>query len=140
MSRIRQSLKRLSGLRLRRAIEQPASGYVRIACGEPCEVVIDDTRREGTIWNLSVLGVFVVLEPPLPAIDQPALLTFTLPGDPRPITCQARVRWQNLPSIFKGCGEPARTLPPGCGFEFVMLDPSDAARVGARVDGKNAPA
>src|ERR1051325_6093428 len=50
-----------------RPLEQPTSGYHRIAIGEPCELRIGDTRHAGLVWNLSVVGVYVVLAPPLPA-------------------------------------------------------------------------
>jgi hypothetical protein len=78
------------------------------------------------IWNVSVVGVYCVLSTPLPAPGETVRLTFTLPGDPAPIICQARVRWQNAPSIFKGCGQTKMALPPGCGIEFTVLDASDA--------------
>jgi PilZ domain-containing protein len=114
-------------------MEQPASGHQRIACGEPCDVSLGAERRQGMIWNVSVVGAYCVLSTPLPAVGETARLTFTLPGDPAPITCQVRVRWQNAPSIFKGCGQTKMALPPGCGFEFTVLAASDAARIAERV-------
>jgi Tfp pilus assembly protein PilZ len=116
-----------------RPMEQPASGYHRIACGETCEVAMDDQHREGIIWNLSVVGVYVVLGSPLPAVGETVILTFTLPGDPERITCQGRIRWLNGPSIFKGCGQAKLALPPGCGIEFTVLDSRDAERIATRV-------
>jgi len=116
-----------------RPMEQPASGHQRIACGEPCEVSLGSERREGMIWNVSVVGVYCVLTPPLPAPGEIVRLTFTLPGDPAPIICQARVRWQNTPSIFKGVGQIKMALPPGCGIEFTVLDAHDAERIAQRV-------
>ena len=116
-----------------RPLEQPASGYHRIACGEPCEVLYEDRKRRALVWNLSVVGVYVVLEPPLPAMGDTLLLTFTLPGDPASIACQGRIRWHNPPSIFKGCGRTKMALPPGCGIEFTVLDSRDAERIAARV-------
>jgi hypothetical protein len=114
-------------------LEQPASGHHRIACGESCEISIGGQRRQGMIWNLSVVGVYLVLSPPLPAPGETMTLTFTLPGDSAPITCHGRVRWQNAPSIFKGCGRVKLALPPGCGVEFIVLDAGDAERINARV-------
>jgi hypothetical protein len=114
-------------------IEQPASGHNRIACGEACDVTLGGERRQGMVWNLSVVGVYLVLPPPLPEPVQTLLLTFTLPGDPAAITCQGRVRWLNPPSIFQGCGRSKLALPPGCGIEFTVLDTRDAERIGARV-------
>jgi PilZ domain len=114
-------------------MEQPASGHHRIACGEPCEVTLGADRRQGMIWNVSVVGVYCVLSTPMPAPGETVRLSFTLPGDAAPIICQARVRWQNAPSIFKGCGQTKMALPPGCGIEFTVLDASDAARIAERV-------
>jgi len=116
-----------------RAIEQPSTGYHRIACGELCQVAFAGNRREGMVWNLSVVGAYVVLPAPLPATGETLILTFTLPGDPVPIRCQARVRWHNPPSIFKGCGRTKLVLPPGCGLEFTVLDSRDAERIETRV-------
>jgi len=116
-----------------RPMEQPASGHQRIACGEPCEVSLGSERRQGMIWNVSVVGVYCVLTPPLPASGEIVRLTFTLPGDPAPIICQARIRWQNAPSIFKGVGQIKMALPPGCGIEFTVLDARDAERISQRV-------
>src|SRR6476646_9080842 len=78
-------------------LEQPASGHHRIACGEACDVAVGGLRRQGMIWNLSVVGVYLVLPAP-PAPGETVVLTFALPGDPAPITCQGRVRWINPPS------------------------------------------
>lgn len=116
-----------------RAIDKPASGHHRIACGESCTVTREGRSREGMIWNLSVVGVYLVMEAPLPPEGETVQLRFNLPGDPTPIVCQARVRWQNAPSIFKGCGEVALALPPGCGLEFIALDARDVQRIEARV-------
>src|SRR5260221_4137462 len=85
-------------------MEQPASGHQRIACGEPCEVSSGSERRQGMIWNVSVVGAYCVLAPPLPAAGEIVRLTFTLPSAPVPITGQARIRRQNAPSIFQGSG------------------------------------
>ncbi len=116
-----------------RPMEQPASGHHRIACGEPCDVSQGAQRREAMIWNISVVGVYVVLGSPLPAQGETVVLDFTLPGDPKPISCQGRIRWINAPSIFKGCGRVKLALPPGCGIEFTVLHPDDAERIAARV-------
>ena len=114
-------------------LEQPASGHHRIACGESCEIVSGGHSRQGIVWNLSVVGLYLVLEAPLPPRGESLLLTFSLPGDPATITCHGRVKWHNGPSIFKGCGMAKLALPPGCGVEFVALDTRDAERIAARV-------
>ena len=114
-------------------IEQPTTGHNRIACGESCDLTIGGERRQGMIWNLSVVGIYLVMGTPLPAAGETLLLSFTLPGDTAPITCQGRIRWLNPPSIFKGCGQNKMALPPGCGIEFTVLDTRDAERIDARV-------
>jgi hypothetical protein len=80
-----------------------------------------------------VLGVYVVVDTPLPALGDTFHLSFALPGDDVWVQCQARVAWRNPPSIFKGCGASAAGLPPGCGLEFVDLAPADRERIEARV-------
>jgi hypothetical protein len=114
-------------------LEQPASGHHRIACGESCDVAEGGQHRQGMIWNLSVVGVYLVLPAPVPVAGETVLLTFNLPGDSTPVTCQGRIRWVNPPSIFQGCGQNKMALPPGCGVEFTVLDTHDAERIGARV-------
>jgi hypothetical protein len=114
-------------------MEQPASGHSRIACGEACELSLGADRRQGMIWNLSVAGVYVVLADPLPPPGAEVTLTFTLPGDPAPLVCPGRIRWQNPPSIFHGCGKTKMALPPGCGVEFTALAPADVERIAMRV-------
>ncbi|HUG53890.1 MAG TPA: PilZ domain-containing protein [Vicinamibacteria bacterium] len=116
-----------------RPLEQPASGHHRIACGEPCDLLLGTQRLQALVWNISVVGVYVVMAPPLPAPGETLRLSFTLPGDRAPIACEARVKWQNGPAIFKGCGRVKLALPPGCGVEFIVLAPADLQRIEARV-------
>ncbi len=47
----------------------PARGHARIAGGTPCGVFVERVRRPGTIWNLSIVGVYVVMAEPLPPVD-----------------------------------------------------------------------
>jgi hypothetical protein len=117
-------------------VVQPRSGHYRLSCGEPCSLSSSDRfRRRGTVWNVSVCGAYVVLPGrlPLPPVGSPVLLTFALPGDPRPITCEARVQWHNRASIFGGCGTAKPALPAGCGLGFMRLEPGDAGRIAVRV-------
>jgi hypothetical protein len=111
----------------------PASGHYRIACDEPCEVQFANLRTEGIVWNVSTVGAYLLLNGPLPEPGSVLRLTFSLPGDPEKISCYARVAWQNPASIFKGCGTVAARLPPGCGFQFVNLQPGDWNRIQDRV-------
>src|SRR5438876_869427 len=78
----------------------PSSGHVRIPTWEPCEVRVGDERREGSVWNLSLLGLYLAIDVPLPPVGEELDLTFTLTGDDRPLVCAARVAWQNPPSII----------------------------------------
>ncbi len=111
----------------------PPRGDARIAGGTPCGVFVERVRRPGTIWNLSIVGVYVVLAEPLPPVDTRVLMTFSLPGERALIACLGRVRWLNAPSIFKGCGSAKPSLPPGCGVEFVELDEVSRRRIAALI-------
>jgi hypothetical protein len=120
-------------------LHQPQSGVRRIACTESCDVGLESGGRHGVVWNVSVLGVYVVIDTPIPPLGEVLRLSFSLPGDAAPIVCQGRVAWHNLPSLFKGCGAAAAGLPPGCGFAFVDLSPADRARIEARVEATRRP-
>jgi PilZ domain-containing protein len=115
------------------SLRQPRSGVARIACNEACEVQEPAGRRAGTIWNLSILGAYVVLDGPMPAVNLELRLTFSLPADPVPIKVQGRVAWVNPASPFKGCGAVCASQPPGCGLEFLTLSAEDRDRIAARV-------
>jgi hypothetical protein len=108
-------------------------GQQRIACGTACGVFVEQVRRPGTVWNVSLVGIYVVLADPLPPVDTRVVVTFSLPGERVLIACLGRVRWLNAPSIFKGCGSTKPSLPPGCGVEFVELDAADRQRIAARM-------
>ena len=111
---------------------QPFTGFYRIACNEPCQVECAGAARDGVVWNVSTLGLYLVLKPPLPEIAEKLRITFRLPGDPAPITAQARVVWQNLPFV-RGTGRKAASLPPGCGLQFLAIGAADRERIDARV-------
>jgi hypothetical protein len=113
-------------------MRQPYSGFKRIACSEPCIVTDADGSRSGVVWNLSVVGAYIVVLTP-PKEGEQIELSFSLPQDPALIKAIARVVWENGPSLWPGCGERAVALPPGCGMEFIDLEAPDRARIGARV-------
>lgn len=128
------------------ALNQPYSGFRRIACVEPCVITDADGARDGVVWNLSVVGAYVVTTvTALPREGQQIQIFFSLPQDPAPIRAIARVVWENRPSLWPGCGQRAAVLPPGCGVEFIRLEAADRARIGARVrsaypsSGRNPP-
>src|SRR3954451_24468768 len=106
----------------KRSVPQTPAGFPRIACSEPCDVAFPNAQRaQATVWNLSVRGVYLVLQEPLPPVGYVFDVTFALPGDARAIACEVRSVWHNPKSVFKGMGSVARALPPGCGVEFVSI-------------------
>jgi hypothetical protein len=112
----------------------PKSGHVRIPVEEPCELEIGGGRYRGKIWNLSTVGVYVVVEPPLPAVGQRVRVAFQLAVDSPRVVCEASVAWQNPPSaIFRGLGAAAIGLPTGCGLTFLSLVDGDRQRIAARI-------
>ena len=115
-------------------MNQPYSGYKRIACSTPCTIKDTEGVRAGVVWNLSVVGAYVV-GGAMPRAGGHIHLSFSLPEDPAPIGARARVVWANRPSLWSGCGERAATLPPGFGLEFIGLEAADRARIEMRVRG-----
>ena len=116
----------------------PHSGFVRIACSEPSEIADGAGRRQAVVWNVSVLGVYVVVDP-IPPEGEQVRLTFRLPDDPTPIETDGRVAWVNPPSRVKGVATKVVDLPPGCGIEFLALADSDRARIEERVRATGVP-
>jgi PilZ domain-containing protein len=107
--------------------------HPRIVCGAPCAVFFQGFRLPGTVRNISIRGVYVVLSEPLPPVDSRVVLTFSLAGDRTHIACEGSVRWLNEPSIVEGCGITRPNLPPGCGVEFLRLDTLDRQRIDALI-------
>ena len=65
--------------------------------------------------DMSGGGLFLKTEIPF-AVDERLLLSFTLPGDSKPISSRAKVAWVNLKE------NPRKPdLPQGIGIEFVGL-------------------
>ena len=115
-------------------LPQPHSGFRRIACSEPCIITDAEGPRDGIVWNVSVVGAYIVISR-LPPEGEQIQISFSLPQDPVRINAIARVVWENRSSLWPGCGERAAALPPGCGLEFIRLDAADHARIAARVTG-----
>jgi Tfp pilus assembly protein PilZ len=112
-------------------VRQPHSGNFRLACVEPCTVAWDGRSHAASLWNLSVVGVYVVLGE-LPVLATPVSLAFTLPGESHEIRVAGRVAWLNPPAAH-AMGARVLDLPPGCGVEFLDLTPEDRARIEERV-------
>jgi hypothetical protein len=118
------------------SITPSVKGAERIACGERCEFEVagTDGTREGIIWNLSVAGLYLVLQTDIPEVGTSLRVRLWLPGDPRPVLAEVQVVWCNPPSCFSGCGANAPRFPPGCGLKFVGIPADDLARIQSRVD------
>lgn len=112
-------------------IRQPHTGFRRVPFCETC-AVMDHGPRRGLLWNISVRGVYLVIDP-IPAVEEQFGISFPFPGGEQPVTVQARVAWQNPPSVFRGCGTQVNDLPPGCGLEFLALASADHDRIEAFV-------
>jgi hypothetical protein len=113
-------------------LNQPFTGFYRIACNEACQIELGGGTRDGVVWNVSTLGLYLVLPPPLPEIGERLSVRFRLTGDPLEIVAQCRVVWQNA-QFVRGAGQKNPAMPPGCGVQFVALQPADHDRIEARV-------
>ena len=111
-------------------------GSERIALCERCEFEVagSGNPREGTAWNVSVAGLYLVVADDIPPADTAISVCLWLPGDPSPVRAETRVVWCNPPSHFRGCGANALRFPPGCGLRFVVISPEDLARIRWRVE------
>jgi len=106
---------------------QPRSGLTRIPYVQACDVTIGGEARAGLVCNLSVLGVFLHLEPP-PEVATDLALGFDLPDGGPPLAAEGRVTWRKT--------EPAagpQSLPEGCGVRFTRLAPEGVRRISALV-------
>ena len=113
-------------------LKRPKSGQMRIACCEPCQIDYGEEVFQGTIWNVSVLGVYLVLHHALET-GRTLSLNFRLPEDSEPVRVQGRVAWKNPASVRRGIGQRAFDLPPGFGIEFIDLKAEDRLRIQERV-------
>jgi len=113
---------------------QHGPAHPRIDRGAPCAVFFQGERLPGIVRNVSTRGVYVELSE-LPPADSRVVLTFSLAGDHTHIACEGRVRWLNPPpsSLEEGCSVTNSSLPPGCGVEFLRLDPLDRERIDALI-------
>jgi len=103
----------------------------RIASMGPCELEGPSSQR-GTVWNLSVRGLYIVIDPP-PEVGITVRIAFSLPDEEKPVKAEARVAWRNPGSRKRGRGATVFSLPPGCGLEFLVIDTHDRERIEKRV-------
>src|SRR5438445_12948472 len=81
-------------------VSQPQTGKTRIAADQPCTIRGEGADRSGIVFNISVAGLYLLLDGSLPAVSEELLLSFLLPDSSAPIACRARVAWQNPPSVI----------------------------------------
>lgn len=108
---------------LQRETPSPKNAALRVPYLQRCRLTIAGDERSGGLCNISVLGVYVAIDP-IPETGETIAISFLLPGDPRPFVADATVTWQNV--------EPSESLdglPPGCGLRFANVPPAELARI-----------
>jgi len=108
-------------------ISQPFSGAKRVPFVQSCRVETGDGGADGTIRNISVLGVYLDLDP-IPKAGERLRLRFELPDGAGVVEVDAEVAWRNTPQRQK-----VPSLPPGCGLRFLELGDRDHLRIDALV-------
>jgi hypothetical protein len=105
-------------------LNQPHSGFHRIPYAQRCRVTRGGVGTEAHLCNVSVLGVYLTLDP-IPAVGEKLHVSFTLPGGGDPVEASGPVTWQNLDED----ADRVQMLPPGCGISFEDLKPADRERI-----------
>lgn len=108
---------------------QPRSGFTRIPYVQSCRVRSGGEERVGLLCNVSVLGVYLYLDP-RPEIGTPVQLEFPLPDGGPEVAADALVTWVN-----DFAPDHVEELPQGCGLRFTALAPVDVRRLHALVAG-----
>ena len=108
-------------------ISQPFSGAKRVPFVQSCRLGPKDEEAAATIRNISVLGVYLEVNP-IPAVGERLALRFELPDGAGPVEVEAEVAWRNTPQRQK-----VPNLPPGCGLHFLTLRDHDHGRIQALV-------
>ncbi len=108
-------------------LAQPATGRYRIPFVTRCSLLTGSGAEEGTLCNLSVLGVYAATRAELRADDR-LVLTFDLPGHSGPFTRRARVAWAN-PNLPTSPG----ALPAGYGLQFLDLSEKDQELLASQI-------
>jgi PilZ domain len=102
-------------------ISQPFSGAKRVPYVQACELDDGSSRVEGAIRNISVLGVYLGVDP-IPKVGEKLRLRFELPGGS--VEVEAEVAWRNTSQRHK-----VASLPAGCGLRFLGLGQRDRSRI-----------
>jgi Tfp pilus assembly protein PilZ len=100
-------------------VTQPSSGRVRIPFVTSCAISSSAGLAPGSVCNLSMLGVYVAVDPP-PEPGDSVVIAFRLPGLDGLFERSAVVAWQNLDRADR-----MHALPTGCGLRFVNLFAED---------------
>lgn len=108
-------------------ISQPFSGAKRVPFVQSCVLTARGSDTGGMIRNISVLGVYLDVDP-IPRVGERLRLRFEVPDGTDALDVQAEVAWRNSPNRHK-----VPTLPPGCGLRFVGLPDHDHQRIEALV-------
>ena len=106
----------------------PPSGKVRIPFIAACEFAGDQGKTEGSLCNLSTLGVYAALDR-IPGLGERGRIRFPVPGRAQPFSARVTVAWSN-PEFERRM----LALPPGCGLRFEELNPFDQALLTRLVD------
>ncbi len=96
-------------------VGQPFTGRPRIPFIAACTLTGKFGTRQGSLCNLSVVGVYVALAD-IPATGARGRISFEIPGATPQFAADFRVTWQNPAFPVR-----AHALPPGCGLCFEHL-------------------
>jgi len=107
---------------------------VRIPFVHGCLLTTRARARGGLVCNLSVNGVYVTLDEPLPEPGDAVHVSVQIPGQQPLLEADTVVTWQNRrPSLGPD------SLPPGVGLRFVGLGPSYQSRIRSLVAQHQSP-
>src|SRR5688572_19707521 len=101
---------------------------VRIPFVHGCRLTIGARARGGLVCNLSIQGVYVTLDEPLPEQGESVHIAVHLPGQLPMLEADTVVTWQNR----KPSPGPD-SLPPGVGLRFSTLAPVYRERIASLV-------
>jgi uncharacterized protein (TIGR02266 family) len=105
---------------------------VRIPFVHGCLLTTHSRARGGLVCNLSVSGVYVTLDEPLPERGDRVHVSVTLPGQQPLLEVDAIVTWQN-----RRAAAGPDSLPPGVGLRFQTLAPVYQERIQSLVQHHN---